>query len=51
MKFENIISLCQGKNISVWKQISKNIIKFIDSENYTVIVLKEEGNEVYRFKC
>jgi hypothetical protein len=37
MKFENVISPCHGEQISVWKKASKNIIKFIDSENYTVI--------------
>ena len=42
MKFENVISPCHGKHISVWKKASKNIIKFIDSENYTVIVPKKD---------
>ena len=38
MKFENIISVCHIKHLSVWKKASINIIKYIESENYTVIV-------------
>ena len=38
MKFENIISVCNIKHLSVWKKASINIIKYIESENYTVIV-------------
>lgn len=42
MKFENVITPCHSKDIKVWKVASKNIIKFIDSENYTVIVPKKD---------
>jgi len=42
MKFENVISPCHYRDIGVWKQASKNIIKFIDSENYTVICPKKD---------
>ena len=42
MKFENIISPCHEKHLSVWKKASKNIIKHIDSENYTVIVPEKD---------
>jgi hypothetical protein len=42
MKFNNIISFCLSRDIEVWKVASKNIIKFIDSEKYTVIVPKKD---------
>ena len=42
MKFNNIISFALSRDIEVWKVASKNIIKFIDSENYTVIVPKKD---------
>ena len=42
MKFENVITPCHSKDIKVWKVASKNIIKFIDSEKYTVIVPKKD---------
>lgn len=38
MKFENIISVCHLKHLNVWKKTSINILKYIESENYTVIV-------------
>ena len=38
MKFENIISTCHAKDLKVWKKASNNIVQFIKSENYTVIV-------------
>ena len=42
MKFENIISPCHKKHIKVWKKASKNIIQYIESENYTVIVHQKD---------
>ena len=44
MKFYNIINVCQSTDIEAWNVASKNIVKFIDSENYTVIVPKNDLN-------
>jgi hypothetical protein len=42
MKITNIISVCNLRTINVWKYASQNIIKHIQSENYTVIVPKSD---------
>jgi hypothetical protein len=42
MKFTNIISVSNLRTINVWKYASRNIIKYIQSDNYTVIVPKSE---------
>lgn len=42
MKLTNIISVCNLRTIKVWKYASRNIIKYIQSDDYTVIVPKSE---------
>jgi hypothetical protein len=46
-KIKNVISVCHSPRLKTWMYVSRNIEKYIDSENYYVIVPE---NEVPLFK-